>query len=151
MIGGELATNRLNPYGFYMSNVELTAKLETHGLRATRPRISVARLLFGDGVDRHITAEWVADRLKETGKNVALATVYNTLHNFAEAGLIREVQGGDRGAIVFDTNATPHHHFYNETTKTLTDIPASQVEILGLPNPPDGAEVVGWELVVRVR
>ena len=127
------------------------ALLEKFGLRATRPRVAVARLLFGDGANRHVTAEWVADQLNKAGEAVALATVYNTLHHFAEAGMLHQVHGAERGAIIFDTNTGPHHHFYNETTKTLSDIPSDKVELLGLPEPPTGTTVVGWDVVVRVK
>jgi len=125
--------------------------LDQFGLRATRPRVAVARLLFGDGVDRHVTAEWVADQLNKAGEAAALATVYNTLHHFAEAGMLHEVHSAERGAIIFDTNTTPHHHFYNEVTRILSDIPSDEVELLGLPKPPLGTKIVGWDVVVRVR
>ncbi|MEL7491361.1 MAG: transcriptional repressor [Pseudomonadota bacterium] len=134
-----------------MTDFSAHATLEKHGLRATRPRLSVTRVLFGDGENRHVTAEWVAERLQHSGEGVALATVYNTLHNFSDAGLLREVHGAERGAIIFDTNTSPHHHYYNETTKKLTDIPSQEIQVLGLPEPPDGAVVVGWDVVVRLR
>ncbi len=127
------------------------ALLERYRLRATRPRVHVARLLFGDGQDRHVTAEWVSERLTAAGESVALATVYNTLHNFAEVGLLREVRGAERGAIIFDTNTAPHHHFYNEKTRELSDIPASAIQLMGLPEPPAGSVVVGCDVIVRVR
>ena len=125
--------------------------LEKYGLRATRPRISVLQLLFGDGQDRHVTAEWVADKLQQSGEGVALATVYNTLHHFAEAGLLREVHGAERGAIIFDTNTAPHHHFYDEVTKTLTDIPSDAMDVSKIPTPPEGRNVVGLDVIVRIR
>ncbi len=125
--------------------------LETHGLRATRPRVLVANMLFGDKENRHVTAEWVADRLEEAGERVALATVYNTLHHFADVGLLRQIHAGDRGVIIFDTNTEPHHHFFDEKTKMLTDIPADAVQVENLPEPPKGAKTVGWELIIRVR
>lgn len=125
--------------------------LSTAGLRATHPRLCVARILFGDGEDRHVTAEWVAERLDSDGENIVLASVYNTLHAFVSAGLLREVHGAERGVIIFDTNTTPHHHFYNETTKQLTDIPADAVKVLKLPEPPKGAKTVGCEMIIRVR
>ncbi len=127
------------------------ALLEKYRLRATRPRVHVARLLFGDGQNRHVTAEWVSERLTAAGESVALATVYNTLHNFAEVGLLREVHGAERGAIIFDTNTTPHHHFYHEKTRVLTDIPAGTIQLTGLPRPPEGSSVVSCDVFVRVR
>ena len=121
------------------------------GLRATQPRVCVARVLFGDGKDRHVTAEWVADQLSVAGENIVLASVYNTLHAFVAAGFLREVRGAECGVTIFDTNTTPHHHFYNEKTKKLTDIPAEAVKLLKLPTPPKGAKTVGCDVVIRVR
>ncbi len=125
--------------------------LRSAGLRATQPRVSVAELLFCDGKDRHVTAEWVAERLDAAGKSVVLASVYNTLHAFVEANLLREVRGAERGVIIFDTNTVPHHHFYHEKTRKLTDIPADAVKVLKLPTAPKGAKTVGCEMIIRVR
>ncbi len=121
------------------------------GLRATQPRVSIARLLFGDGKDRHVTAEWVAEQLDAADENIVLASVYNTLNAFVAAGLLREVHGAERGVAIFDTNTTPHHHFYNEKTKKLTDIPAEAVKVLKLPAAPKGAKTVGCDVIIRVR
>lgn len=121
------------------------------GLRATQPRVSVATLLFGDGKDRHVTAEWVAEQLEATGERIVLASVYNTLNAFVTAKLLREVHGAERGVTIFDTNTTPHHHFCNEKTKKLTDIPAETLKILKLPTAPKGAKTVGCDVIIRVR
>ena len=121
------------------------------GLRATQPRVSIAKLLFRDGKGRHVTAEWVAERLDAAGERIVLASVYNTLHAFVAANLLREVDGAERGVTIFDTNTAPHHHFYNENTKKLTDIPAEAVKVLKLPRPPKGTRTVGCEMIIRVR
>ena len=125
--------------------------LEAAGLRATKPRLAIARVLYSDGIDRHVTADRVAEMLAEAGENIVLASVYNTLNTFVTAGLLREVHGAERGITIFDTNTTPHHHFYNEKTKTLTDIPADAVEVLKLPPAPKGAKTVGCEMIIRIR
>ena len=134
-----------------MANVDHTEILSKYGLRITRPRAAVVRVLFGDGENRHVTAEWVAERLEEAGEGVALATVYNTLNNFAEVGMLNQFQSAERGAVIFDTNTKAHHHFYNETTQTLSDIASDDVKVMGLPTPPEGTSIVGWDLVVRVK
>ncbi len=125
--------------------------LEAQGLRITRPRASMARILFADGSDRHVTAEWLAEELDRQGQPVALATVYNTLHSFVKSGALREVRGASANTIVFDTNTADHHHFYDEATGELTDIPASALSIEGLPGTPDGKMISGLDLIIRLR
>ena len=127
------------------------ALLETAGLRVTRPRMQIARMLFEDGLDRHVTAENVFDKLAENGTNMALATVYNTLGHFVAAGLLRRISPSVSSAILFDTNTTPHHHFLNETTGKLSDIPEGAIPFDLLPQPDDGGEIVACELVIRTR
>ena len=134
-----------------MTKVNLPKLLEDHGLRATRPRLSAARLIFADGRDRHVTAEWVAEKLSTAGERVALATVYNTLHTFVEAGLMRQVSGVGKSTIIFDTNTQPHHHFFNEKTGVLTDVEAKGLVENALPKPPKGTQITAVDLVIRVR
>lgn len=127
------------------------ALLETAGLRITQPRIQIARMLFADGQDRHVTAENVHDQLASEGVTIALATVYNTLGHFVDAGLLRPISSSRSDATLFDTNTGPHHHFLNETTGKLTDIPAGAIPLDLLPQPADGSEIVSCELVIRTR
>jgi Fur family transcriptional regulator, iron response regulator len=134
-----------------MKSFDTHTLLTAHGLRCTRPRVKVAELLFADGKDRHITAEWVAEKLGNMGEAVALATVYNTLNSFMEAGLLVQINGLEAGRHVFDTNTEPHHHFYNETTGNLTDMPPSALRFYKMPQAPAGTEIVDWQVVVRVR
>lgn len=125
--------------------------LEQTGLRTTRQRRAIAQLLFADGMDRHVTAEWVAEALREQGISFALGTVYNTLHSFVEAGLLREVNGVEKGIIVFDTNTSQHHHFYDEPNKTLIDIPQGSVDISNLPAAPEGKTIAGYDVIIRLK
>lgn len=119
------------------------------GLRPTRQRLSLARLLF-DGGDRHVTAEQLHSDAERAGVRVSLATVYNTLHQFTDAGLLREVVV-EAGRSYFDTNTAGHHHFFEAESGRLVDIPAEQVSIGALPAAPDGAEIERVDLIVRVK
>lgn len=119
-------------------------------LRPTRQRAALAALLVGDGRDRHVTAEWLHEAAGRAGERVSLATVYNTLKAFCEAGLMREVTV-DGARSHFDTNMTDHPHFFWEDTGQLTDAPAAELEIRRLPRAPDGAEVASVDVVIRLR
>ena len=119
-------------------------------LRPTRQRIALAALLVGDGMNRHVTAESLHDAAQAAGEGVSLATVYNTLRAFCDAGLVREITV-DGSKSYFDTNMTDHPHFYWEDTATLSDAPASELEIRRLPRAPDGAEIAAVDVVIRLR
>lgn len=119
-------------------------------LRPTRQRVALATLLVGDGQDRHVTAESLYDAASAAGEKVALATVYNTLRAFCDAGLLREITV-DGSKSYFDTNMTDHPHFYWEDTATLTDAPTDQLEIARLPRAPAGAEIASVDVVIRLR
>jgi Fur family iron response transcriptional regulator len=124
--------------------------LEAGGLRPTRQRQVLAALLIGDGRDRHVTAESLHAACAETGDTVSLATVYNTLRAFCEAGLIREVTVDGRGSY-FDTRTDDHPHYYWEDDGQLVDAPADELDIARLPPPPEGAEVARVDVVIRLR
>src|SRR3954470_3221055 len=128
---------------------ELRDKLRRVGLRPTRQRVSLGWLLFGKG-DRHITAELLFDEATRARVPVSLATVYNTLHQFTEAGLLRQL-AVDGAKAYFDTNPTEHHHFFIEGDDLLIDVPAEGVAVGALPEPPDGLEIAGVEVIVRLR
>ena len=134
-----------------MERNDPNALLEKTGLRTTRQRRAIAQLLFADGQDRHVTAEWVADALRLQGIQFALGTVYNTLHSFVDAGLLREVSGVEKGIIVFDTNTSEHHHFYDEPNKTLIDIPHGSIDISDLPSAPEGKTISGYDVIIRLK
>jgi Fur family iron response transcriptional regulator len=120
------------------------------GLRPTRQRILLASLLVGDGQDRHVTAESLHDAASRTGEPVSLATVYNTLRAFCDAGLMSEITV-DGSKSYFDTCVHDHPHFYWEDTGRLTDAPAEELEIARLPEAPEGAEVARVDVVIRLR
>ena len=107
----------------------------------------LARLLFEQG-DRHVTAEQLHGEAVEAAVRVSLATVYNTLHQFIEAGLLRE--GGEFRPLYFDTNVSDHHHFFFEDTGRPLDIPGEYVEVSGLPKPPAGAAIRRIDVIIRV-
>jgi Fur family iron response transcriptional regulator len=127
----------------------LTAVLRMAGLRPTRQRVALAELLFG-GPHRHVSAEQLHGEASEAHVNVSLATIYNTLHQFHEAGLLREV-AVDASRSYFDTDTSDHHHFYVEDEQRMIDIPASSVEFAALPDAPSGMKVSHVDVVIRVR
>jgi Fur family iron response transcriptional regulator len=128
---------------------ELAGRLRTVGLRLTRPRLALAQLLF-EGDNRHITAEQLFGEASAALIPVSLATVYNVLHQFTTAGLLREVVV-EPGRSYFDTNINYHHHFFCEASGVLQDIAGQDVTVSGIPSPPAGTEISCVEVMVRVR
>jgi Fur family iron response transcriptional regulator len=124
-------------------------KLRVAGLRPTRQRIELAGHLF-TGPDRHVTAESLHDEVVVSGIKVSLATVYNTLHQFTEAGLLRQVVV-DAARGYFDTNTGDHQHFFLEDEGTLIDIPGETISVAGVPAAPSGLVVDRVDVVVRVK
>jgi Fur family iron response transcriptional regulator len=118
-------------------------------LRPTRQRLALARLLFDKG-DRHVSAEQLHGEALAAAVPVSLATVYNTLHQFIEAGLLREVVVNS-GRSYFDTNVTDHHHFFFEDSGRLLDIPGERIGVTGLPTPPEGAAIRRVDVIIRVE
>ncbi|MCF6233139.1 MAG: transcriptional repressor [Rhodobacteraceae bacterium] len=119
-------------------------------LRPTRQRLTLAELLVGDGNHRHVTAESLFDAAKNTGAMVSLATVYNTLSAFCDAGLLQEITV-DGSKSYFDTNTHDHPHFFWEDEARLSDAPAEQLVITRVPDAPEGAEVASVDVVIRLR
>jgi len=119
-------------------------------LRPTRQRLSLATLMVGDGRDRHVTAESLHAASVSAGERVSLATVYNTLRAFCEAGLVQEVTV-DGTRSYFDTRMDDHPHFYFEEDGALIDAAKSELKIASLPTPPDGYEVAKVDVVMRLR
>ena len=127
----------------------LLERLRAAGLRPTRQRLALARLLF-DGCERHVTAEQLHGEALSAEIPVSLATVYNTLHQFTTAGLLREVVV-EPGRSYFDTNTSDHHHFFHEQGGQLEDIPGDQVWLAELPSPPSGTSIRRVDVIVRIR
>ncbi len=126
-----------------------TIRLRHAGLRPTRQRVELAGLLFQD-MDRHVTAESLHDEVTAAGVKVSLATVYNTLHQFTQAGLLRQVIV-DAARSYFDTNTGDHQHFFLEKEGMLIDIPGETIAVAGVPAPPAGLAVDRIDVVVRVK
>ena len=129
----------------HMPQIEM---LRRHGLRPTRQRLALARLLFA-GPNRHVSAENLYQQARRDGTSVSLATVYNTLHQFTAAGLLREVVV-ESNRSYFDTNTTDHHHLYFLDTGRLEDLEPGAVEIGRLPDPPAGTAIDRVDVVIRV-
>ncbi len=122
--------------------------LRDSGLRPTRQRVALAELLFARG-DRHLTAERLHEEAVSNRVPVSLATVYNTLHQFTEAGLLREV-AVEGAKTYFDTNTSNHCHFFCERDGVLIDIPTEGLSVEGIPEPPEGMEVSRVDVLVRL-
>lgn len=122
--------------------------LKAANLRPTRQRIALAKLLF-DGGNRHVTAEQLHEEANAESAAVSLATVYNALHQFTAAGLLREVVV-EPGRSYFDTNTEDHHHFYVEDESLLVDIPSEAVTVSSVPEPPTGTQIRRVDVVVRL-
>ncbi|MFT5639488.1 MAG: Fur family iron response transcriptional regulator, partial [Paracoccaceae bacterium] len=114
--------------------------LQSAGLRPTRQRLSLAKLLVGDGLDRHVTAESLHAAARKSQDAVSLATVYNTLRAFVSAGLMIEIPM-DGNKSYFDTRVDDHPHYYWEETGELTDAPKEQLRFERLPDVPEGMEI----------
>ena len=125
------------------------ARLRHAGLRPTRQRMALATLLYAKG-DRHLTVEELHEEATTAGIDVSLATVYNTLHQFTEARMIR-VLAVEGSRTYFDTNISDHHHFFIEGRNEVRDIPTSNITINNLPAPPEGMEIAHVDVVIRLR
>ena len=131
-----------------MPTATVPEMLRQANLRPTRQRLTLGRLLFESG-DRHVTAEQLHAEVTVLGEHVSLATVYNTLHQFKRAGLVREL-AIEGSKAYFDTNTSNHNHFLLETTGDLMDIPGDAIRVEGLPEPPEGMRITHVDVVVRV-
>src|SRR5438445_12554530 len=127
---------------------EIRARLRQAGLRPTRQRLALAELLFGRG-NRHLSAENLHEEAMLQRVPVSLATVYNTLHQFTEAGLLREV-AVDGSKNYFDTNVHEHHHYFVEGDNEVLDIPG-EVGMARMPEVPEGYEIARVDVIVRLR
>ncbi|KXG84383.1 iron response transcriptional regulator IrrA [Agrobacterium bohemicum] len=131
------------------ATLDIGTRLRRFGLRPTRQRVALGDLLFAKG-DRHLTVEELHDEAVNANVPVSLATVYNTLHQFTEAGLIR-VLAVEGAKTYFDTNVSDHHHFFVEGENEVLDIPVNNLQIDNLPEPPEGMEIAHVDVVIRLR
>jgi Fur family transcriptional regulator, iron response regulator len=128
---------------------DVKTMLRQVGLRPTRQRMALGWILFAKG-DRHLTAEMLYEEATRAKVPVSLATVYNTLHQFTDVGLLRQV-AVDGSKTYFDTNVSDHHHFFVEGENELVDIPSAEVVVGNTPAAPEGYEVARIDIVVRLR
>jgi len=128
---------------------DVKEKLRAVGLRPTRQRVALGWILFAKG-ERHVTAEMLYEEATRAKVPVSLATVYNTLHQFTDFGLLRQV-AVDASKTFFDTNNSVHHHFFIEDKNDLLDVPTSDLLVGKTPTPPDGYEIARIDVVVRLR
>jgi len=139
----------VSPPEFKRPFSHIVHQLRSVGLRPTRQRLALAKLLFDGDSTRHVSAEALHAEAMEEGIRVSLATVYNTLHQFVEVGLLKEVVI-DSNRTYFDTNAVSHHHFYEKLSGFLSDISEDDVDVKLKIDVPDGMELVATEVVFRL-
>ncbi len=132
-----------------MQSADTEKRVREAGLRPTRQRVALADLLFAKG-DRHLSAEELHEEALGAGVAVSLATVYNTLHQFTEAGLLR-ILAIEGAKTYFDTNTSDHHHFFIEGENRVMDIGSGPVSVNNLPEPPEGMEIANVDIIVRLR
>jgi Fur family transcriptional regulator, iron response regulator len=128
---------------------DVLALLRGAKLRPTRQRLALGSLLFANG-DRHVTAEMLYEEATRTQVPISLGTVYNTLHQFIKAGILRKLIAND-SKTYFDTNTSDHHHFFFENEHRFVDIPDAESIVAELPEPPSGYEIVRVDVVVRLK
>lgn len=137
------ASDNLRPYAI------LLERLRDAGLRPTRQRLALARLLFDHEGHRHVTAETLHEEAVTSNIRVSLATVYNTLHQFTEVGLLAELVI-EPSRTYFDTNTVPHHHFYFPKSGKLIDVPAEAIEFSKFPDLPDNAVLKSTHVIMTL-
>lgn len=131
-----------------LDHTEVKALLRQHEITPTRQRLEIAHFLFQK--QQHLSAERILENVNALGNHVSRATVYNTMGLFTSKGLVREVLI-DRERVFYDSNSQPHHHIYNMDTGELKDVEASaDIEVLNLPELPDGLRVVDTDVVIKV-
>ena len=128
---------------------DFAKQLRLVGLRPTRQRIAIAALLL-DGRHRHVSADSLIEEIITAGLQVSSGTVYNTLNQFTDAGLLRRVVVHNEYSL-FDTNTDHHHHFYEASNDQLVDIPSDDVILAKLPQAPDGHEIKAVDVIIHVQ
>ncbi len=122
--------------------------MRAHDLRPTQQRLALAEILF-EGAHRHATAEQLRSEVNSKGINMSLATIYNTLNQFTRVGLLREINL-DENVTIFDTNTDHHHHFFDQKSRELIDIPDHEINISNIPKSPDGRKIDRVDVVIRL-
>lgn len=138
----------MQPMAMTQQQLALAERLRLAGLRPTRQRVIIAELLL-DGRHRHVSAEGLNAEIRAIGVQVADGTVYNTLNQFTEAGLLRRVTLHNEHSL-FDTNIDHHHHFYDAAADQLFDIPADHVMLTNLPEAPEGHNISSVDVVIQI-
>lgn len=133
-----------------MSLAQISKMLRDAGLRPTKQRLAIGKFLWINVPNQHITAESLHQRVQAAGEEVSLATVYNTLHQFTQAGLLQSVVI-DAQRFYFDTHVEHHHHFYCEDSGELRDIPEDAIDVAKIPDIPEGAELAAVDVVIRLQ
>ncbi len=130
---------------------EIINKLRGSGLRPTKQRILIAKNLFDTNKTFHFTVETLNKKINKNGnEKISLATIYNTVEAFNDAGYLKEILTS-KNKRYYDTNIKSHHHFYDEASRELTDIKYNQVKLSKVPNPPKGKKIKNLEVVIRVQ
>lgn len=138
-----------SPVHTICAEIDPAFRLRDAGLRPTRQRVALAEILYAQG-NRHLTAEELHEEAVEAGVTCSLATVYNTLHQFTEVGLLR-VLSLETAKTYFDTNVSDHHHFVVEGSSEVLDVPDGAITVGNLPVPPEGMEIAHVDVVIRLR
>ena len=130
---------------------EIINKLRGSGLRPTKQRILIAKNLFDNKKTFHFTVETLNKKINKNGNGkISLATIYNTVEAFTDAGYLKEILTS-KNKSYYDTNIKSHHHFYDEGSKELTDIKYNQVKLSKVPIPPKGKKIKNLEVVIRIQ
>ena len=132
-----------------MIDVDALKVLKDANLRPTKQRVSLVHNIYKYG-NRHVNAESLHKEILDTGDNVSLATVYNTLHHLTNLGFLRQVKINAKQNY-FDTNITDHHHFFDKSNNSLIDISKGLIKIQGIPIPPKNKIVSDIELIISIK
>ena len=133
------------------NNTHFEEKLRSAGLRPTKQRLKMCEILFDRKKTFHFTVETLNKKINKYGATkVSLATIYNTVEAFTNAGYLKEILTS-KNKSYYDTNIKSHHHFYDEGSKELTDINYSQIKLSKVPVPPKGKKIKNLEVVIRIQ
>tara|TARA_B100000700_G_C14937676_1_gene805186 strand:- start:223 stop:669 length:447 start_codon:yes stop_codon:yes gene_type:complete len=134
-----------NPMSPYNNAINV---LEKNGIRATKQRRVLAKLIFDKG-KRHISAENLFDEVKKDDRKISMATVYNTLKQFTNLGLIKEIVV-DQNKSLYCNNNQSHYHLYIEDESKVIDIPTKNID-LNIPSIPACLQLHNIDVIVRIR